>query len=106
MPKKKSYMNRKNIISEGFFGSILDAFKMSGVKKELKNLDKSNEKSIKKLRKEVSKFKKLQADFDKEFEEVFGVKLDPAENKKYYDVDAVLKKAEADVKKHKKDLKK
>jgi thiaminase len=59
MSKKKSYMNRENVLSEGFFDKIKKGLaKLTGnskdnksVKKSLKDLEKSMEETKKKARK-------------------------------------------------------
>ena len=51
MSKKKSYMDNKNIMADGFFSKLLSVFKLSPDKVKKVKKDKKVKKSIKQLNK-------------------------------------------------------
>ena len=54
MPKKKSYMDVKNVLNEGFFETLLQKLLPTGVKKSITNAYVKKKKSdIKKLNKSL-----------------------------------------------------
>jgi hypothetical protein len=54
MSKKKSYMNKENIIAEGFFSKLKSIFKLSPDKVKKIKKDKKVKKSVKQLNKNWS----------------------------------------------------
>ena len=81
MPKK-SYMNRFNILSEGFGSSIRGLVLLAKrankkFKKSMKLTDDEIQQKIKKagLQKKIDKLNSVREELEKDFEEAFGVKL-------------------------------
>ena len=74
MKKKKSYMNKDNILSEGFFFNLAKHFvsKLSDVAIEV------NKSEIKKVEKKIEDTKKRKKELKNDFKKLM---------KKYYDVD-------------------
>ena len=73
MSKKKSYMNNENILSEGFFDSFTNFFKvLKQVKKEKKIL--KNPSIAKKLNKLNKGYDELEAEI-KDLADEYGIKL-------------------------------
>ena len=78
MSKKKSYMDIKNIISEGIFSNIFNLLKW-GKKYKNKPLDRDEKAALKdpKFRRMLSDFDKFYKDFmkyDKEMQKKYGYK--------------------------------
>ena len=72
MPKKQSYMNNENVLSEGFFD------KLSKLVGKLKPIQKNKLKKSKKLKLALSGLNKSVNDIEKAFSDIYGtdVKLD------------------------------
>ena len=67
--RKKSYMNPKNLISEGFFKSFWRWFTSGALDRAAQRKNKkSREKAVKISNKKIDKF-------EKEFEKIWGTKL-------------------------------
>ena len=86
MQKKKSYMNRNNILKEGFFEKLLKNLLPKGVKNAISNqFIKVKKAEINKaeedLKKSYQKSEKLYQDAIKHFKSK-GIDLPPAGNKK------------------------
>ena len=73
MSKKKSYMDRKNILSEGFIQNLFRKFK------ELRKLNKKQKQNLKvdrKLKGHVKSLNKSVSDVEKYFKQAYGVDVD------------------------------
>ena len=68
--KKKSYMSRKNLLSEGFYSRISALLGAGLFAKAISKLRKH-----KKFKPEITKINKLVSDLEKGFEEEFGKKV-------------------------------
>ena len=79
MRKKKSYMNKQNILSEGFFNVLASVFAPNSTaakKAKYKKLKKTLGKDKAKLAKLEKDYTKMTRQFDKEFEKLTGVKAE------------------------------
>ena len=67
---KKSYMNRKNLITEGFFSKLASLLGLSSsqVKKDFQ--------ASKRMRKQVSVLNNAVDDLEQELEKAYGMKVD------------------------------
>ena len=92
MSKKKSYMDRKNLLDEGIFSSIANFLnrkskhKTRVTDKDIKRINKKN-KLVSKLQNNIDKMNARQKKMDAEFEKEFEVKL----NTKPYSIKDFLK---------------
>ena len=89
MPKKKSYMDNKNIIEEGFFDNLLriiipKSIKQKIDKKKQAKLKKELEKSEKKIKDLETKQKQLQKSTSKHLEKQYGIKMSDKELRDYW----------------------
>ena len=103
MPKKKSYMDVKNVLNEGFFETLLQKLLPSGVKKSITNAYVKKKKSdIKKaeqeLRKSYQRSEKLYTDARKHLK-TQGVDLPKSGDDKGFDefFDKMIKRAKGRV---------
>jgi hypothetical protein len=71
MSKKNSYMDRKNILSEGALMQFL-----RGLFKGKKGLERDAYKLEKKLDKNVKTYNKIQGDLEKSIEKMYGTKVE------------------------------
>ncbi len=73
MPKKKSYMNNENVLSEGFFDKIFRTFK------EFRRISKDKKNNIKidrKLKGYVKSLNKSTGDIEDHFKSAYGIDVD------------------------------
>ena len=75
MSKKKSYMNQTNLITEGFFDSLLKIFKVFPNLKKNNNIKKKIEKDIKNLNSDISSLEKMMNDEMKQYGSNKKIKL-------------------------------
>ena len=88
MSNKKSYMDRKNILSEGFFSKLIDkitpkSLKIKMTKRELSKLNKikqKHDKDLTNIKGKIDKLKQKSADslskLNKSLEQQYGIKID------------------------------
>ena len=75
MSKKKSYMNKSNLLKEGFFNSLLKIFKVFPNLKKNNNVKKKIEKDIKNLNSDISSLEKMMNDEMKQYGSNKKIKL-------------------------------
>ena len=90
MSKKKSYINKKNVISEGFFSNLAKILIPAAlIHKAYTSSQKRKAKKIEKLNKEIDSLRKNQAnlydDFIKSLEKDTGVKINKKKAEKALD---------------------
>ena len=79
MPKKKSYMNQNNLLSEGFFDKL---FKLLKTDSKVKSKVKSNPK----IKTQLKKLNNPVSDLEKALKDEFGYKI-PLDKYKLSDFD-------------------
>lgn len=75
MSKKKSYMNKSNLLKEGFFNNLLKIFNVFPNLKKNNKVKKKIEKDIKNLNSDISSLEKMMNDEMKQYGSNKKIKL-------------------------------